>query len=73
MDLSEAQTMSNWLSGVDLADVARLGDVVVLAVDRDRALRCVERDGAVFAAAFTASTPNEPAFSTMSLYRYSEM
>ena len=37
--------MSNWLSGVDLADVARLRDVVVLAVERDRALRCGERDG----------------------------
>ena len=28
--------------GVDLADVTQLGDVVVLAVQRDGALRCVE-------------------------------
>src|SRR3954452_5107246 len=33
------------LPSVDLADVARLRDVVVVAVERDRALRCVERDG----------------------------
>src|SRR5687767_6274446 len=30
----------------DLADACGLGDVVVLAVDRDEALGCVERDAA---------------------------
>ena len=36
--------MSNWLFGVDLADQPGLGDVVVVAVDGDRALRCLEGD-----------------------------
>src|SRR5215213_2065561 len=32
--------------GVDLTDPRGLGDVMVLAVDRDQALRCVERNAA---------------------------